>query len=308
MFIVVFLIIVNVSTFYYVIATPVHYHKRANNKTNTIDKKIKDTSSQIVISDLDVEDLTFWSKYANAAYCDVTDWKCGAACDTKETKNTRLIKFFRNNPRGNNAYVAINDQEKAIIVSYRGTSDVQSFFQNFEFIQSPFFDNNNAKVHSGFLKTYKSTRDEITKLIKKLVSENPTYKVVVTGHSLGGALGVFQTLDLVGTPGLNSSNLFTYTYGEPRAGNQEFAKLVEKTGLKFSRVINKADIVPHLPPIKFNYEHYGPQFWIRPDNKVVECQGAEDPTCANSEKIPKINFIDHGIYFDTFFLLTCLNK
>lgn len=41
----------------------------------------------------------------SAAYCDVTDWKCGAACNTEETKGTRLIKFFQNSvPRDNNAY------------------------------------------------------------------------------------------------------------------------------------------------------------------------------------------------------------
>ncbi|CAJ0905313.1 11468_t:CDS:10 [Entrophospora sp. SA101] len=188
---------------------------------------------------------------------------------------------------------AINDKEKAIVVAFRGTANVKSFLNDLEFLQVPFFDkSNNAKVHSGFLATYNDTRTEITNLVKKLVAENPDYKVVTTGHSLGGSLAVFQTLDLIGVPGLNPSNLLTYTYGEPRTGDKNFAALVEKTGFSFFRVVNKADLVPHVPPQAFKYQHHDP----------------EDKTCANSQKLPNINLINHAKYFDTVFLLTCLKK
>ncbi|CAJ0834665.1 17747_t:CDS:2, partial [Entrophospora sp. SA101] len=68
-------------------------------------------------------------------------------CETEETKDTRLIKFFQNSvPRDNNAYVAINDKEKAIVVAFRGTANVKSFLNDLEFLQVPFFDkSNNAK-------------------------------------------------------------------------------------------------------------------------------------------------------------------
>jgi len=306
-----------VSSLYHTNASPIHQYKRDNNKTNkNNNNKFKptannDTSSQLPVSDKDAAEFRLWTKFANAAYCNVTDWKCGAACETEETKDTRLIKFFQNSvPRDNNAYVAINDKEKAIVVAFRGTANVKSFLNDLEFLQVPFFDkSNNAKVHSGFLATYNDTRTEITNLVKKLVAENPDYKVVTTGHSLGGSLAVFQTLDLIGTPGLNPSNLLTYTYGEPRTGDKNFAALVEKTGFSFFRVVNKADIVPHLPPQQFKYIHHSAQFWIRPDNnKIVKCQDPEDKTCANSEKFPSINLINHAKYFDTLFLLTCLKK
>ncbi|CAG8546356.1 312_t:CDS:2 [Funneliformis mosseae] len=221
---------------------------------------------QIPVPDADIREFKLWVKYASAAYCDVTDWKCGKAC-SGETAETRLIKFFtKTGPRDNNGYVAINDKEKAIIVSYRGTANVQGFINDIQFNQIS-FDNpkfKNAKVHFGFLATYNDTRKEITKLIKDLVKENPDYKVISTGHSLGGSLAVFQTLDLIGTPGLNPSNLLTYTYGEPRTGNKDFADFVKNTGYKFFRVVNENDIIPHLPPQDFKYDHYGPEFWVDP--------------------------------------------
>ena len=223
----------------------------------------RQNSTQVPVSDADIREFKLWVKYASAAYCNVTDWKCGVAC-SGPTAGTRLVKFFSKSD--NNGFVAINDKEKAIVVGYRGTSDVQSFLDDTKFFQTPFENPKfkNAQVHSGFLSVYKKTSDEVTSLIKDLVKENPDYKVVSTGHSLGGSLAVFQTLDLVDTPGLNPSNLITYTYGEPRTGNKDFADLVESTGFSFFRVVNQNDLVPHIPPRSFKYEQYGPEFWIDP--------------------------------------------
>lgn len=119
-------------------------------------------------------------------------------------------------------------------------------------------------------------------------------------------MAVFQTLDLIGTPGLNPSNLFTYTYGQPRTGNNEFAQFIMNSGHKFFRIVNKNDIIPHLPFRSFSYRQYGPEIWIDPKNEVVVCQNAEDKRCSNSFAFKSL--ISHAKYFDTTFLLTCLLK
>ncbi|GBB86583.1 hypothetical protein RclHR1_00130024 [Rhizophagus clarus] len=255
----------------------------------------------------DVREFKLWAKFASAAYCDVTDWNCGVACEG-DTAGTRLIKFFRHSAkRDNNVYVAINDKEKAIIVAYRGTSDEQSFLQDLEVVLTPYSPSvPKAEVHFGFFSTYNDTKQEVTTLVKQLAKKHPTYKVISTGHSLGGSLAVLQTLDLIGTPGLNPSNLFTYTYGEPRTGNKEFAQFIMNSGHKFFRIVNKNDIIPHLPFRSLNYLQYGPEFWIDPENEVVVCQDAEDKKCSDS--LPFKSIISHAKYFDTTFLLTCLLK
>ncbi|CAB5192514.1 alpha/beta-hydrolase [Rhizophagus irregularis] len=269
----------------------------------------RNNNTQTPVTDDDIREFKLWVKFASAAYCNVTDWNCGKAC-LGETAGTRLIKFFSNTvPRDNNGYVAINDKEKSIIVGYRGTADVKSFVSDTEFFQTPFVNSKfkDAKVHSGFFATYNDTREEITKLLKDLIKKNPDYKVISTGHSLGGSLAVFQTLDLIDTPELNPSNLITYTYGEPRTGNQDFAKFVQSTGFKFFRIVNRNDIIPHLPPQSFKYNQYGPEFWVDPEKNIVECSTAEDETCSNSQ-VPNLSIISHANYFDTAFLLTCLAK
>ncbi|CAI2200506.1 7523_t:CDS:2, partial [Funneliformis geosporum] len=262
---------------------------------------------QIPVSETDIREFKLWAKYASAAYCDVKDWKCGKACEG-DTAGTRVIKFFQQSfPRDNNGYVAINDKEKAIIIAYRGTSDLQSFMQDFQLNQTPYSPSvPNAKVHFGFYATYNDTREEITTLVKRLVKDNPSYKVISTGHSLGGALAVFQTLDLIGTPGLNPSNLLTYTFGEPRAGNNAFSQFIINSGYKFFRVVNQNDLVPHLPSRNLKYIHYGPEYWINPKKDIVFCQNAEDKRCSSS--LPFKSLVRHARYFDTIFLLTCLVK
>ncbi|RIA89092.1 lipase [Glomus cerebriforme] len=266
-------------------------------------------NTQIPVSESDIREFKLWVKYASAAYCNVTDWNCGEAC-LGETAGTRLVKFFSHSvPRDNNGFIAINDKEKAIVVGYRGTADVQSFISDTQFNQTS-FDNpkfKNAKVHSGFLAIYNDTRNEITSLLKDLVKQHPDYKVISTGHSLGGSLAVFQTLDLIDTPGLNPSNLITYTYGEPRTGNKDFADFVQSTGFKFFRVVNRNDIIPHIPPQLFEYDQYGPEFWVDPEKNIVECPTPEDKSCSNSQ-VPNLSIITHANYFDTAFLLTCLVK
>lgn len=56
--------------------------------------------------------------------------------------------------------------------------------------------------------------------VQNLKAKYRTAKLYVTGHSLGGALAILCTADL--------KNVFgnvdlTYTYGQPRVGNQAFA-------------------------------------------------------------------------------------
>ncbi|CAG8489395.1 9672_t:CDS:10 [Funneliformis caledonium] len=236
-----------------------------------------------------IREFKLWVQYANAAYYDVKGWECDVC--KGDTDGTRLIEIFPFSSQRNNGYVAINDEKKAIIVAYSGTTDDPSLLLDYKIVQVPYSPSvPNAMVHSGFMIFYHATKEGITSLTKNLVKEYPSYKVITTGHSLGGVLATFQTLDLIGTPGLNPSNLFTYTYGEPRSGNKEFAQFIMNSGYKFFRLVDKGDIIPHLPP---NYTHYGPEFWINPKNEIVVCQKADDKRCSNSILIK--NLEDHDI-------------
>uniref|UniRef100_A0A1D1XFF5 Lipase n=1 Tax=Anthurium amnicola TaxID=1678845 RepID=A0A1D1XFF5_9ARAE len=276
-------------------ASPVAY--RRNNST-----------SEVPVPTALVDDFKLWAQFASAAYCNVTNWDCGKAC-RGDTAGTRLIKFFnKSKPNDNNGFVAVNDKFKSIIVAYRGTADVPSFISDLKFLEAPFPGVPGAKVHAGFLAVYNDTRDEITQIVKDQVAQNPGYNVISVGHSLGGSLALFQTLDLLDTPGLSPDQLMTFTYGQPRTGNDVFVNHVESLPIKHYRLVNKNDLVPHLPPESFGYAHTAPEFWINPDNQVVECQQLGGNNCSASQKPLNLTILSHAKYFDTAFLLTCLVK
>jgi hypothetical protein len=76
--------------------------------------------------------------------------------------------------------------------------------------------------------------------------------IVVAGHSLGAALATYYAaenalLHKIPNPGL-------WTFASPKVGDQGFVDAFNRLGLTSWRIVDKQDIVPHLPPGLF-YEH-----------------------------------------------------
>jgi predicted lipase len=71
--------------------------------------------------------------------------------------------------------------------------------------------------------------------------------VLVSGHSLGGALASLCTLDLkMGKH--SSSHVKLITFGQPRVGNTQFEKAMQSFDhLQIWRIVHWLDPVPHLP-------------------------------------------------------------
>ena len=80
-----------------------------------------------------------------------------------------------------------------------------------------------------------------------------TTSVYVTGHGLGGAFAIISALDI--NDYLNQGVDVVYTFGQPRVGNDAFAAYYANKLPNTFRVINNADIVPHLPPTTAGYLH-----------------------------------------------------
>ncbi|CAG8524868.1 9405_t:CDS:2 [Ambispora leptoticha] len=258
----------------------------------------------IMVSPADDTQFKFWVKYASAAYCNVEGWNCGVACQGV-TAQTRLLQYF--DQTVNKAYVAANDQKKSIVVAFRGTADIEGFMQDSQFYLTDYPGITGAKIHAGFLNTFQMINKNVTNFVKEIVPKYPGYNVILTGHSLGGAMAILQLLEFVNIPGLSRDNLFVYTYGEPRIGNDVFAKYVENLRINIFRVVNKNDLIPHLPPRAFTYIQHSPEFFVHSNNTMFECPVAEDINCSNS-LTPNFDLIAHANYFDTAFVITCLAK
>jgi predicted lipase len=109
------------------------------------------------------------------------------------------------------------------------------------------------RVHKGVYLTYQSIRDKLIKLIKPLLSTNP--RLIITGHSLGGALSQLSALDLAYYNPLHYSFAGPMIFNE--IGYRTFNNLVKNS----YRVANSSDLVVISPlpvmPNKDSFFHVG---------------------------------------------------
>ena len=103
-------------------------------------------------------------------------------------------------------------------------------------------------VHSGFLYIYQQMRDRIVNVVGELPG---SMKLLVTGHSLGGALATLAAADLAWHYVGSQVNL--YTFASPRVGDRDFVELflslISSGSIESSfRIVNMLDQVTQLPP------------------------------------------------------------
>jgi predicted lipase len=124
-----------------------------------------------------------------------------------------------------------DNDHNAIAVVFRGTESFTDVYYDAKFFSSPCRlyvpDCNNAgSIPDGFGVQYSSLRNELLSfLIAGQYHRAP--HVVVTGHSLGGALAFLHTVDLISSQ-QNVSSIVTYTFGQPRASGHFLASAVDE--------------------------------------------------------------------------------
>ncbi len=99
-----------------------------------------------------------------------------------------------------------------------------------------------ALMHRGFVTAYFAVRAQLHDYLKS----STVSRVVVTGHSLGGALATLCAVDLQ----YNFADKVTieaYTYGAPSVGNDGFRTSYNRRVPNSYRVVHGMDLVPALP-------------------------------------------------------------
>ena len=231
-------------------------------------------------------------------------------------KNTYVInRLVTLNSSGSEAdiaaYLAITESpSKQIIFAARGTFSDANWRTNFDFFTVPSNVAEGATVHRGFNNAWNEIAVDVRQAIDDTVKMKPDYKLVITGHSLGGAIATVAAANLTAEGGYEFD---LYTYGQPRVGNDKFSDfLSENIPGRLYRVTHDADPVPRLPPAALplfgllGYRHTSPEIWLTgeasadPENIAVEdvesCEGNLNFAC-NANPIKFFNATDHGLYF-----------
>lgn len=139
-----------------------------------------------------------------------------------------------------------------VYVVIRGTVHMRDWVANAEVIPAPFKvgDAELGWVHDGFKDAFSSMRQAIADSVILLAASSGAQRLLVTGHSLGGAIATLAYADL----GFSSKLPTTMdrqccVFGSPLVGNQAFRERLLSNGLSVVRFENIGDPVPKLPPL-----------------------------------------------------------
>ena len=134
---------------------------------------------------------------------------------------------------------------ESILISFRGTESLGDWLLNLRVLttQRPY-----GKVHTGFLRGFEFVQMQLESELGKLPENR---NVLITGHSLGGALATIAAVEWFHRFDVSA----VYTFGQPAVGTAQFAEFMNKNYAdKFFRFVNNSDIVTRVPP---TYSHVG---------------------------------------------------
>lgn len=175
---------------------------------------------------------------------------------------------IRDDESDTQGYIGYMPEQSTIYVVLRGSTSFQNWIDDFDAIMKPY---NGSKecvdcyVHEGFNYAWNRVAATVIDDVKTLHTKFPSYAIVVTGHSLGGALASLGAIALQEyfNAEVSLSNKYSlraeqklglvptirlFTYGAPRFGNQAFSTYASLLVRDKNRVTHYRDMAPHCPP------------------------------------------------------------
>ena len=165
------------------------------------------------------------------------------------------------------------------LIAFRGTATISDGYEDIWVNTTQFIPYNHQKefpknvtVADGFNSIYSSDAGNMEfsmqkQLFDKLANlPDPPQEIIVTGHSLGGALASLFALDAAHNFGYDVE-VKNITFASPRVGQKAWQYAYNKEyelELATYRIANYYDWVASLPPSKlyFDYHHVGQQFLV----------------------------------------------
>ena len=88
------------------------------------------------------------------------------------------------------------------------------------------FEDTDAKVHTGFYEQFIALKPTIEAILEDILKDNSVDEILITGHSLGGAVSSMFGASL--PTKFEGQNFRVVTFGCPKPGNSKFRELFQK--------------------------------------------------------------------------------
>ncbi|KAJ7913227.1 alpha/beta-hydrolase [Mycena leptocephala] len=251
------------------------------------------------------------AQFASLAYCSsetIISGTCGTPCDALSQARITFLQTGGDGGKIPLYYIAHDKDEQSLVVAHEGTDaqSILSLLNDAEFSLAalnvsrfPSSAGLNITVHSGFQETFERTADDLLAGVIAGLASTGVKKIIVTGHSLGGALAPLTGL-MIKDAVPPSVQVSVTGFGVPRGGNQEWADFIDAK-LGFTYVTNQRDPVPLLPPLSFGFHHSSGEIHITDSTgkDFVACPGQDNEDCITGNNVLTSNIFNHlGPYFD----------
>lgn len=169
--------------------------------------------------------------------------------EIKKTIMTGIKRFSVGHVEGHIG--KINDLTVVVFCGSYGDKDWIDNLQFFKEGVSTNYFGRFCTVHTGFFRQFELIKSTVFELIKD------DKKIVVTGHSLGGAIATLFAACIAKHMG-SRAQIGCVTFGSPRVGDRSFKKAYDRLVPLTKRYVYGEDMVCKVPPsLRWWYVHVG---------------------------------------------------
>ncbi|KAH7915782.1 Alpha/Beta hydrolase protein [Hygrophoropsis aurantiaca] len=168
------------------------------------------------------------------------------------------------------AYVVYRPHSKQLVMAISGTSSLLQATYTLRANRLPHKAGKGCRVHSGFWQLYEGLKPQALDVLRECLEKNVVDEIVLTGHSMGGALCHLLAFDLLTDESNVVSNgmmLQVVTFGAPRCGNlllvhcwrniiKDYRAQHGENAIKEYAIKGYNDGVPSLPPVALGFRHF----------------------------------------------------